>query len=310
MDSVSLRAIARRIGVCGMSRSPWGSGGLGADSWRPSCGTPPAISPAASAPRSGWAARNCSRSRRTMRPFGPVPAIAARSMPRSPAIFRTSGLAKMRPRESAPAWCPLVVDVPSTTLFGGRCAIDHVPDGVVASAEASCGAGVAGVATRAVGAGACAGAGVSVPRAASMSASVSPSATRTAMGSPISPVSPTAKTRRPTTPASSAAYSTSAFSVSISARSWPTATLSPGATSQLAIAASEAPARTDGIRTTEAITAAPHPTGGKQGPQGRFLAMFRRTVARNLPQGPRDPRRRRRRRVPVRGRPPHPRSAR
>ena len=303
--------MARRIGVCGMSRSPWGSGGLGADSWRPSCGTPPAISPAASAPRS---ARYCSRSRRTIRPFGPVPAIAARSMPRSPAIFRTSGLAKIRdPSTPAGDWCPLVVDVPSTTLFGGRCPIDHVPDGAATPAEASCGTDAAGV--TAAGAGACAAAwaGVSVPRAASMSASVSPSATRTAMGSPISPVSPTARTRRPTTPASSAAYSTSAFSVSISARGWPTATLSPGATSQLAIAASEAPARTLGIRTTEAITAAPHPTGGKQGPPGRFLAMFRRTVARNLPQGPRDPmtpRRRRRRRVLARGRPRHPRSAR
>ena len=306
--------MARRIGVWGTSRSPWRSGGLGADSWRPSCGTPPAISPAASAPRSGRAARYCSRSRRTMRPFGPVPAIAARSMPRSPAIFRTSGLAKIRD-PSTPGCCPLVVDVPSTTLFGGRCPIDHVPDGAGASAGASCGADVAGVTAGAVGAGACAGAGVSVPRAASMSASVSPSATRTAMGSPISPVSPTARTRRPTTPASSAAYSTSAFSVSISARGWPTATLSPGATSQLAIAASEAPARTLGIRTMEAITAAPRPTGGKQGPPGRFQAVFRRTVARNLPQGPRDPMtpgpgRRRRRRVLARGRPPYPRSAR
>ncbi|WP_424560436.1 dihydrolipoamide acetyltransferase family protein [Trebonia sp.] len=44
-----------------------------------------------------------------------MPSIAARSMPRSPAIFRTSGLAKMRSRESAPGWCPLAVDGPSTT---------------------------------------------------------------------------------------------------------------------------------------------------------------------------------------------------
>ena len=87
-----------------------------------------------------------------------------------------------------------------------------------------------------------------------MSASVSPSFTSTAMGAPISPASPAASTIRPTTPASSALYSTIAFSVSISASGSPTATVSPGATSQLAMAASVAPASTLGIRTTDAIS--------------------------------------------------------
>ena len=71
------------------------------------------------------------------------------------------------------------------------------------------------------------------------------------MGAPIAPESPAASTIRPTTPASSAPYSTTAFSVSISASGVPTETLSPGATSQVAMAASDAPASTLGIRTTD-----------------------------------------------------------
>ena len=60
-------------------------------------------------------------------------------------------------------------------------------------------------------------------------------------------------------PASSAPYSTTAFSVSISATGWPTTSSSPGATSQVWSDASVAPAITDGIRTTIAISAPPRP---------------------------------------------------
>ena len=42
-----------------------------------------------------------SMSRRTIRPFGPVPATDVRSMPRSWAIYRTIGLAKIRPGVTA-----------------------------------------------------------------------------------------------------------------------------------------------------------------------------------------------------------------
>jgi len=58
-------------------------------------------------------------------------------------------------------------------------------------------------------------------------------------------------------PSSSASYSTRAFSVSISAIGVPIVTASPGATSQCAMAASLAPASTDGILTTVAISRVP-----------------------------------------------------
>ena len=69
-------------------------------------------------------------------------------------------------------------------------------------------------------------------------------------------------------PGSSAWYSTIAFSVSISAMASPTATRSPGPTSQLAMAASVASASTLGIRTTEAIsvTVRPGPHLPESGP--------------------------------------------
>src|SRR5690606_38873939 len=73
----------------------------------------------------------------------------------------------------------------------------------------------------------------------------------------IAAVVPASSTIRPTTPASSAAYSTTAFSVSISAIGSPTATWSPSAMSQFAIAASSAPASTLGIRTIDAMSAHP-----------------------------------------------------
>ena len=203
-----------------------------------------------------------------MRPFGPVPAIAEVDA-RSPAIFRTSGLAKIRDPSPGRRLVPvggrchrphsLVVDVPSTTFLMG-----------------------AGLALRCRGRRLC--------RRRFRRRRRGPRS-----GSPISPLSPTARTRRPTTPASSAA-SRQAPSRSRSTRlAGARRRCRQAPTSQLAIAASEAPA-TLSIR-TEAITAAPHPTGGKQGPPGRFLAMFRRTVARMSGQGARDPPRRRRRRA-------------
>src|SRR6185312_4963434 len=82
----------------------------------------------------------------------------------------------------------------------------------------------------------------------------SPAASSTAIGSPIAADAPASSTMRPIVPDSSAAYSTTAFSVSISAIGSPTAISSPSATSQVAMAASSAPARTLGMRTIEATS--------------------------------------------------------
>jgi LPS-assembly protein len=219
----------------------------------------------------GTAARYRSRSRRTIRPFGPVPASPAKSTPRSPASFRTNGLAKTRPpgRE-----CPFAGPAPPVDAGG--------PDAgeTVGAAGAGGPAGCGGLASAgeaadsgetAADAGCRDAACAEPPSAASTSASLSPAARSTAIGSPIDAVSPSPTTRRPTTPASSAAYSTSAFSVSISASGVPTLTLSPAETSHRERAASVAPAKTLGIRTTTAMTAAP-PRKRGAGPAGEISA--------------------------------------
>ncbi len=133
----------------------------------------------------GSATGSRSTSRRTIRPPGPVPVTLSSSIPRSRASFRTNGVAKSRR--------PLVAAA-----------------GAATAAVTSSGSGMAGAAAP-------------TSRAGSMSASVSPGASTTAMGSPTAIVDPGSAISRARIPSTSAAYSTRAFSVSISASGSPIA---------------------------------------------------------------------------------------
>ena len=97
--------MARRIGVCGMSvpaadagaaagrSARWAASGGAVSGCGAAAGAPLRASPAAGP---GCPAESRSRSRRTTRPFGPDPAMVARSMPSWRAILRTIGLANRR----------------------------------------------------------------------------------------------------------------------------------------------------------------------------------------------------------------------
>src|SRR6185437_12197080 len=100
----------------GSASPPAGTRGRvpGGEAGRAACRT---VSSAPAGAASGGAVRrNRSRSRRVIRPLGPVPVSSARSMPCSPASLRTSGLAKIRPL--CGVRCPLVPGPAPPALTG------------------------------------------------------------------------------------------------------------------------------------------------------------------------------------------------
>jgi hypothetical protein len=140
----------------------------------------------------------------TMRPLGPLPFSAARSIPACFAIRRANGETKMR--SSCAVSCPLPPGV------AGR--------GAAGCVAVCCGAAGAGFA----GAGAAAGAAVGT---------ASPCSTRIAIGSfTFTPSVPSATRILPSTPSSTASTSIVALSVSISAITSPARTSSPSFFSQ------------------------------------------------------------------------------
>ena len=170
----------------------------------------------------------------TIRPLGPDPLIRLRSRPLSAAIRRASGDANMR----------LPAELAAGAAGGGL--------------AAGAGSALAGAGARAsvTGAG---GAGSAVAVTEPMSASLSPSARRTAMGELTFTLSVPSGTRiRPTVPSSTASNSIVALSVSISASRSPADTVSPSVTSHFASVPSSMVGERAGMRTSVGILPSPY----------------------------------------------------
>src|SRR6056297_2721867 len=164
----------------------------------------------------------------TIRPCGPEPDSAARSIPFCAAIRRASGEAKMRP--------------PSAVTGAGGAACSEPPAGA-ASAAASAGCAASG-----------AGAGVALD--ASMSSALSPSSRSTAMAVLTFTASVPSGTRiLPITPSSTASNSIVALSVSISASKSPDDTVSPSLTSHFASVPSSIVGDSAGMRISTGMSA-------------------------------------------------------
>ena len=204
-----------------------------------------AAATAGGAGAAGPVARKRSRSRRTIRPCGPVPVRSARSMSRSRRACARAWLAKTRPPPRA--GCPFVPGEagPAAASPRERCRS--------AAADARA---VAGTRARPV----LPGPGKwhprhRGPRRCRPRSRLSPGDEHGDQVPDLAGVAFAEDKLRPMTPPSSAAYSTSGL-LRLDLRDWRSRrrTVSPGDTSQCAIAVlGGTPASTDGIRTTVAI---------------------------------------------------------
>ena len=156
----------------------------------------------------------------TMRPPGPDPITLARSIPCSAAIFLATGDALMRP--------PLAGDAVTAATGAGAAATTAAGTGVSAAGAKSADEPVSGI--------------------------TSSASAMMAMTCPTGTVTPSAMSTLRRTPEPNASISTTALSVSTSARMSPRLTLSPSLFNQRAIAPSVISAPIKGIRTSVTAT--------------------------------------------------------
>ena len=224
MEYCRRSAITRRIALCGTKREP-----ASAITAEPAAAG--AVTPRATA---------SSISARIIRPCGPVPINAAKSIPLSPAMRRASGLAKIR-------------------FADGTAADDGVETGIVTAVPTGTGAEI-GAETGAGATDCCAestGAAAALTGSAfgtDSDAGSSPSSARTAITVFTATFwLPSATMNFAIIPSSSASTSIVALSVSISAITSPDRTASPSATTHLARVPSVIVGDSAGIRIFTAI---------------------------------------------------------